>query len=63
MAILKTFKPRLLSKGKSDWPQTWWEALGWHGDLELLILFHSNIQDGCHGGQLKNLETTSAPEQ
>ena len=35
MAILKIFKPCLLPNRKSDWAQTWWEALGWQGDLEL----------------------------
>ena len=57
VAILKTFKPCLLSNGTSDWAQTWWEALGWHGDLELLNWLCSNIQDGHSDGQLENLET------
>ena len=35
VAILKVFKPYRMS----EWVQTWWEALGWHGDLELLNLF------------------------
>ena len=62
VAILKIFKPCLLPNGKSDWAQTCWEVLGWHGDLELLNLFRSNIQDGGYGDQLENLEITSALE-
>ena len=36
VAILKSFKPHLLLNGKSDLAKTWWEALGWHGNSELL---------------------------
>ena len=46
----------------NSWAQTWWEALGPHGDLEMLKSFRSNIQDG-RGGQLENLETTPALER
>ena len=55
VAILKIFKhvcPRIRR-----------EALGWQWDLELLDSFRSNIQVGRHGGQLENLETTSAVER
>ena len=47
-AILTIFKPHLLPNPKSDWAQTWWEVLGPHGGLELLKLFRSYVQDGCH---------------
>ena len=55
-------KPHLLPNPKSDRAQTCWEALGPHGDLELLKLFHSDIQDGCYGGHFENLQTTSPPK-
>ena len=60
--ILKLFKPHLLPNLQSDWAKTWWEALRGHGDSNLLKCFHSNIQDGCHGSHLENLQTTSAPK-
>ena len=44
----KSFKPHLRWNAKSDWNQTWWKALGWHGNSELLKLFRSIIQDGHH---------------
>ena len=62
VAILEIFKPCLLQNGKLNWAQTW-EALQWHIDLELLNRFRSNIQDGCHGGQLEKVETTSVLER
>ena len=43
VAILKIFKPRLLKNGKWDWAQTWWEALGWHRDIELFSVPISKI--------------------
>ena len=43
MAILKIYKLRLLQNSKSEWAQTWWKALGWHGDLDLLNLFSSKM--------------------
>ena len=46
--IFKIFKPHLLANAKLDWAETWSEALGRHGESELLKLFHSNIQDGQH---------------
>ena len=74
-AILKFFK-RHLPNCKSDWVKTWWEASQWHKDSELLkqlpkqwdrdskLLksFRSSIQDGCHGGHLEILQTTSPPK-
>ena len=42
-SILKIFKPHLLLNAKLDWAQAWLEALGRHGDSELLKSFHSNI--------------------
>ena len=61
-AILKFFKQHLLPNRKLDWPETWWEALAWHRDSELLKSFLLSIQNGRLGGYLENLETTSAPE-
>ena len=49
VAVLKILKRHLLPNGKSDWAETWWEALGRHGDAELLNSFHSDICDGCQG--------------
>ena len=48
MAILKIFKPHQLPNGKSDRAKTWWEALGRHGDSELLKPFCYDIHDGSH---------------
>ena len=62
-AILKIFKRHLLPNRKSDWAETWWEASEQHRDSEWLKSFCSDIQDGRYGGQLENLETTSAPER
>ena len=45
---------------KLDWSETWWEASGWHGDLELLKSFSSNIQNGGHGGNLETLQTSDS---
>ena len=61
-AILKVFSCYLLPNSKSDGVETWWKALGQHGDLELLKWFRSDIQDGHHGGHLESLQITSAPE-
>ena len=33
----------LLPNSKSDGAETWWKALGQHGDLELLKWFRSGI--------------------
>ena len=38
------------------------EGIGADGDLELLKLFRSDIQDVHHGSHLENLEITSATE-
>ena len=38
-AILKFFKRHFLPNRKSDWAKTWWEALQWHKDSELLKSF------------------------
>ena len=46
MAILKIVKPDLLPNGKPELAKTWLEALGWHGDLELLKAFCYDIQAG-----------------
>ena len=43
VAILKFFKKHLLPNCKSLW-----EASELHRDSELLKLFHSDIQEGCH---------------
>ena len=61
-AILKVFSCYLLPNSKSEGAKTWWKASGQHGDLELLKLFHSGIQDGHHGSCLENLQITSVPE-
>ena len=61
-AILKVFNCYLLLNGKSDGVETWWKALGQHGDLELLKRFRSDIQDGHHGSHLETLQITFAPE-
>ena len=37
-----------ISKTELDWAQTWWDALGRHGDSELQKSFCSHIQDGHH---------------
>ena len=60
VAILKFFKRHLLLNPKSDWAETWWEASQWYRDSKLLN--HSDIQDGCHGGHLEILQTTSPPK-
>ena len=52
----------LLRERKSEWAETWWEALGPHGNSELSKSFRSGIQDCRHGGHLENLQTTSPPE-
>ena len=62
MAILKILKPHLLPNPKSDWAQTWWEALGPHGDVELLKSFRSDIQDGRSVSHFENLQTASPPK-
>ena len=58
VVCLKILKRNLFPRGNSDLAETQWEALGRHGDLELLILFHSDIQDG--GPEI--LQTTSSPK-
>ena len=60
VAILKAFIYYLLSNCKSDGAKTWWKASAQYGDLVLLKLFLSDMQDGHH---LENLQITSAPEQ
>ena len=60
-AILKILKPHLLPNPKSDCAETWWEALGPHGDLELWTPFHSDIQDGPYVGNLEYLQMTFFP--
>ena len=62
-ATLKIFKQPLLPNCKLDWAETWLEASEQHRDSELLKLFHSDIQDGLHGGHLENLQIVSAPER
>ena len=62
-AILKFFKRHLIPNNKSDWAETWWEALESYRDSELLKSFCSRIQDGRHGGHLEILQTTSPPKQ
>ena len=61
-AILKVFNCYLPPKCKWDGAETWWKAFGQHGDLELLKLFCSDIQDGHQGSHLENLQSTSAPK-
>ena len=48
------FKPHLLPNSKSYWAETRWEALGWHGDSELLNLFKACI---FSGKKYKNTQT------
>ena len=55
VAILKILK-RHLPNHKLDWAETWWEASEQRRDSELLKWFCSNIQDGHHGGHLKNFK-------
>ena len=61
-AVLKLFKLHLLLNPKSDWAETWWEASQWHRDSKLLKLSRSDIQNGCQGGHLEILQTTSPPK-
>ena len=64
-AILKILKRHLLTNStntNSGRAETWWEALGRCGDSELLNLFHSDIQDGRHGGHFEILQTSSPPK-
>ena len=58
MTSLKILTGHLLRKGNLDYAETWWEALGRHGDSELLNLFHSDIQDG----HLEILQRTLPPK-
>ena len=58
VASLKILKQHLYPKGNSDYAETWWEALGRHGDSELLNLFHSDIQNG----RLEILQMTLPPK-
>ena len=60
-AIFKFFKQHPLLNHKSDWALTWWEAWEWHSDSELLKSFHSDIQDGWHGGHLEILQRHLLP--
>ena len=55
VAILKIFKPHLLPNGRSDCAKTWWEALGWHEDSELLKTFCYDIHDGRHSSIFEDL--------
>ena len=59
VAILKVFSCYLLPNRKSDEAETW-NNMGQHGDLVLLKLFHSDIQDGHHGSHPENLQISSA---
>ena len=43
-AIWKVFNCYLLQNCKRDGAETWWKASGYHGDLELLKWFSSDIQ-------------------
>ena len=52
----------LLPNCMLDGVETWWRALGQHGDSELLKWFGSDIQDGHHGSHLESLQITSSPE-
>ena len=58
VASLKILKRHLLPKGNSDYAEIWWEALGRHGNLELLNWFHSDVQDG----RLEILQTDIASQ-
>ena len=47
-----------------DWTKTWWEALGWNGNSELLKTFCYYIHDGCHSSHLEDLLLLAhAPDQ
>ena len=61
-AILKVFSSHLLLNGKSGGVETWWKALGQHGDLEMLKWFRSDIQYSHHGSHLESLHLLSAPK-
>ena len=61
-AILKVFSSYLLPNRKSDGEETWWQALGQHGDLELLKWISSDIQGGQHGSHLESLQIISDSE-
>ena len=52
----------VIPNNKSDWAETWWEALESYKDLELLKSFCSHIQDGRPGGHLEIPQTTSPPK-
>ena len=62
-AILKVFKNYYNPNCKLDWAETWWEASEHHRESELLQSFRFDIQGGPYGGNLKNLQTMSAPER
>ena len=44
---------------KSDWAETWWEALGLHANSEMLKSLRSDIEDGHHGDHLQSLHICS----
>ena len=70
LSVVRPFVPpslffshfRHLQNRKSDKADTWWEALWPHGDSELLISFHSDIQDSHNDGHLEILQSTSPPK-
>ena len=49
----------LLQNRKSDRAEIQWEALGQHGDSELLKSLRSDIKDGRIGSHHETLQTTS----
>ena len=53
---LKLFKEHLLPTEPCRIKLKQWDASRGLGDSESLKSFHSDIQDGCHGGHLENLE-------
>ena len=62
MTILKISKPHLLPNGKSDWAETWWEALRRHGDSKLLKPFCYYIHDGRHSSHHEGLQLLAQTE-
>ena len=54
--VLKVFNCYLLPIRKPDGAETWWKALGKHGDIELLKWFRSDIQNGHIGSHLEYLQ-------
>ena len=53
----------ICSRMVSDWGELWWEALGRHGNSEMLKPFCYDIYDGRHNSQLEDRQLLTAPCQ